>query len=116
MTKELFMKYLEILRSQMSNDKIIYAPTYTGDEIEDKAKEINITLQYIPPGCTDELEPLDIRIFGSVKNIAKNKTLQFIHRNQLKPIGYKKAIQILMESWDQISTPSIMEAWSVYED
>lgn len=121
MTQKLFCEYLKFLRDQISADKTIHllidnAPSHKGQIIEDKAEELNIILHYIPPGCTDELQPLDIRIFGCLKSISGNKTLQEIHLNQLKPVGFSKAVKILIKSWNDVSIMARMEAWAVYED
>lgn len=84
MTQELFCDYLVFLRSQISEDKIIHllvdnVPSHKVTKIEQKAQELNIILHYIPPGRTDELQPLDIRIFGGLKSISNKKTLHEIH-------------------------------------
>jgi hypothetical protein len=41
-----------------------------------KARELDIRLIYIPPGMTDKLQPLDSRIFGSLKARVKARVIR----------------------------------------
>ena len=43
-------------------------PTHHGPVVRGEAEILNIELIIIPPGCTDEYQPLDRRIFGSMNN------------------------------------------------
>ena len=87
---------------------------YTAHRTE-SVKALNINLYYIPPGCTDLLHPLDIRVFGALK--AKAWAL-FRNRYQSVPsprVTLKEAVQNLLQAWKELDQQVTEEAWFLYD-
>ena len=38
---------------------------------KEKARALDIELVFVPPGCTDIVQPLDIKVFGALKSYAR---------------------------------------------
>ena len=79
-----------------------------------KAKENNIKLHYIPPGCTDILQPLDIRIFGVLKGVTSGRILKMIDNEPTEKIGMIRSVAILIDTWKSIPDSTVNDAWSLY--
>ena len=89
------------------------------------AEQCNIELIQIPPGCTDECQPLDRRVFGSLKQQARAHTSKEIGKIlfnsmdpttpdlQYKPQTKQDSVQLLINIWDNFSTSQIEKAWSL---
>ena len=119
MNTNLFIQYLIFLRNNIKDKKIFLlidmSPTHTSQRIIEKANELNIEIIYIPAGCTEILQPLDLRINGILKEIYKRNVLRWISENPQQPIGIQRTIEFLLDTWDEISQFAIMEAWTTYE-
>jgi hypothetical protein len=66
-------RYVEELRATHCPDGglVVILDTYSAhrtDAVKSTAAQLGIRLEFIPPGCTDLLEPLDRRIFGVLKS------------------------------------------------
>ena len=120
MTEDAFVQYLKLLREKIfADDKVIVLivdvyPTHRSETVRRTAQELNICLEYIPPGLTDVLQPLDRRVFGALKSIAKQYVYRLLSEDPGQKIGMKKAVQILIKSWDQLTSDTILSAWSLY--
>lgn len=119
MNTNLFIQYLIFLRNNIKDKKIFLlidmSPTHTSQRIIEKANELNIEIIYIPAGCTEILQQLDLRINGILKEIYKRNVLRWISENPQQPIGIQRTIEFLLDTWDEISQFAIMEAWTTYE-
>jgi hypothetical protein len=69
-------------------------------------------LIYIPPGMTDEYQPLDRRVFGSLKARARARFDEQWIRNPGTAITLESAIEILLEVWKSMPQDEIIDAWS----
>jgi hypothetical protein len=75
--KEIAKAYLIWLRFEGhdGNERLILVwdvfAAHRDEEVKKLAEDLNIELIYIPPGTTDKLQPLDRRIFGSLKRRAR---------------------------------------------
>ena len=78
------------------------------------ANELNIELTFIPDGYTDTFQPLDISVFGVLKSIANAKLSQLLLDNPNIHIGMAKSVEILIDSWNQISYETIEKGWAQY--
>jgi hypothetical protein len=65
MTPEVFGRYLEFIRGLVENQKVtlhllldVY-PVHTQAAAQNRAQSFNIVLHFIPPGLTDQYQPLD---------------------------------------------------------
>ena len=85
----------------------------------EKAKEIarahNIFLQYIPAGATDEYQPLDIRVFGALKAMARKSWYQVLYDNPEIVPTRSKAAFIMAQCWNSLSDEVIESAWALYK-
>lgn len=119
MNTNLLIQYLLFLRKQIPDKKIFLiidlSPTHRSKRITEKATELNIEIIFIPAGCTEILQPLDLRINGIVKEIYKNKILRWITDNPQQPIGIQRTIDFLLDTWDELSQFAVMEAWTIFE-
>ena len=119
MTRELFIKYLSFIRNQYPQNEQIHLiidrrSTHKGEEVNQKAQELNIELHYIPPGCTDILQPLDIRIFGVLKGVTAGRILKMVENEPTEKIGMMRSVAILIDTWKSMPQSTITDAWSVY--
>lgn len=129
-THEVFKSYLEWVRdwydqafgdneSYRRNNKIIlFLDTYSSHrnkETKDLAKELNIDLVYIPVGCTDLCQPLDVKVFGALKNMATRMWWDFYAIDQTLVCTLKMAVYILVQCWKCLDENLIIEAWNMHE-
>ena len=89
---------------------------HTTDEVKALAETLNIHLHFIPAGLTDELQPLDIKIFGPMKTFART-----LFRNRYKEDPYKKrtkieACQDMVRAWERLTPEIIKEAFEHFEE
>ena len=83
-------------------------------KIKNFAKSLHIRLHYIPAGYTDELQPLDIRIFGALKAKARSAFFNLIYQDKnLKP-DKGLAAKILVSCWKSLREELIESSWSLY--
>jgi hypothetical protein len=73
-TLSTFHSYLDWLRQSYVDDEPIHLifdcySVHCSADTRDYAKGLSIVLHFIPPGWTDELEPLDGYIFGALKSM-----------------------------------------------
>jgi hypothetical protein len=78
------------------------------------AEKNNIILYFIPAGCTDALQPLDIKVFGALK--AKARKLwneNYIFNPEEKP-SKATAVGVLLQTWESITYEVIKSGWLLY--
>lgn len=120
MTEDAFLHYLGLLRERIFPDDqpfiliIDVYPTHRSDRVRQRAQELKIRLEFIPPGLTDALQPLDRRVFGALKGIAKHYIYRILSEDPNTKIGMAQAVQILVTSWEQLTSDAILSAWSLY--
>ena len=75
------------------------------------AKELGITLHFVPPGCTDRLQPCDRRIFGVLKSTARAlfRARQASGDNDRRT--KKDAVADMIRAWEKLEPSTIEEAW-----
>ena len=118
--EEVCQSYLEWLHHGYAHDTPfsllwdVY-PSHRTDTIKQYAADNDIQLNFIPPGQTGEWQPLDYRIFGSLKARARaafNRTDAVFEKKGKKNIKWEIAIGILMQCWEEISKNEVIKAWS----
>jgi hypothetical protein len=74
-----------------------------------------IDLVFIPPGCTDLLQPLDRRVFGVMKSFARQNWRRQYHRTGGAQVTRPMIAQSLIDAWDRITPDVIESAWEIFE-
>jgi hypothetical protein len=81
------------------------------------AANLLINLIVIPPGMTDELQPLDRYVFGHVKSAGRRLFRIFVQRQGAGDIVIDKplAIQFLIQAWQNLGEATLRRAWNIYQ-
>ena len=79
------------------------------------ASELNICLHFVPAGATDEYQPLDIRVFGALKAMARKAWYQVLYQDPAIVPTRSKAAFILAQCWNDLSQDVLDSAWSLYK-
>jgi hypothetical protein len=79
--------------------------------VQAKANELKIRIIYIPKSATDKLQPLDRRVFGTIKSMAKKKFAEHIFKTG-KPYSKPEAADLFMECWKKMGRNVIDSAWT----
>ena len=85
------------------------------DEIRDLAHALDIELIYIPPGLTDEYQPLDRAVFGVMKQHFRYLWRKQYEADPSQRFSRAKAVQLLIPAWERVSPEVLEDAWTVYE-
>lgn len=119
MDQDAFVTYLKFLRQQFHDDQKVYLilDTYSSHRTQsarEMAEGLNISLIFVPPGMTDCCQPLDLRVFGALKSIAKAAIYRKMTENPGCRIGMLDAVRILISSWEHLSQDALNSAWATY--
>ena len=106
-TSETFKKYLIGIRNFYSWDDentihllLDVFKAHLTDDVLKLAKELNIKLHLIPAGMTDELQPLDKKIFGPMKTFAR-KLFRLRYKDDNEKRRTKRdACEDMVRSWE----------------
>ena len=74
------------------------------------AENLGIRLHYVPPGATDELQPLDRRVFGALKATARRLFRERSYETRNK----REACQDLRKAWELLGSDTMEEAWDCF--
>ena len=108
------------LRERYPDEDPIYLildvyPVHKEEKIKLLACELKIELIYIPPGLTDEYQPLDRRVFGVMKQVLRKLWREaYIYDSSLK-FTKKKAMEFLIPAWERISPVVLEKSWEIYQ-
>jgi hypothetical protein len=78
------------------------------------ASELGIRLLFIPPGLTDEFQPLDRFVFGVMK--ANCRRMYRVHTAAEGVMTKQTAAGFLVRAWEAVSSQVLDDAWSIYEE
>lgn len=93
------------------------------DRAKQKAQELNIDIILIPPGATDECQPLDCRIFGIIKALGRKELNRRLaaniktsidegsHNFEIPVVTKADAAQILIRIWENLSKNQVRAGW-----
>jgi len=125
-TSDVMVRYLSWLREQMNarfnaSDKTIHLVldmyrSHTCDLVKDTAASHNIQLHFVPAGCTDSLQPLDISVFGALKAKARGYWYQNYSIKPSSKFTKISAVNTLLTCWDQLSEQVTRSAWKQYQN
>jgi hypothetical protein len=82
--------------------------------MRNSAAELGIHLLFIPPGLTDEMQPLDRFVFGVMKAYGRR-----MYRNcasSSEQTNKQVTAAFLVRAWKAVSTTVLDEAWATYDD
>jgi hypothetical protein len=86
--------------------------------IQDFRKRHNLSLRRPRlkrrPGCTDQLQPLDRRVFGVLKAYARQMWRTRYHATNGQKVTKPMVAERLSEAWNRITTSIIDSAWCIY--
>ena len=89
-TEDTFIQYLDHIAQNFNNEPVhiildVYAAHQT-ESVKQFAEGLNITLYFIPPGCTDLVQPLDVKVY-----LELSRQLQsFISDKDIKALQVQK--------------------------
>jgi hypothetical protein len=119
-TKDVMRRYFAILRQELyrAGPLIVVLdayPAHRSREVREITRLWEIQLVFIPPDCTDKLQPLDRRVFGILKSPARQ-----LWRKQYKASGGAKTTRSMMaadlcEAWRRIREGLIQVPWDIYD-
>jgi hypothetical protein len=81
------------------------------EDVRREAGGLDIAVEYIPSGMTDEWQPLDLRIFGSLKQRARAMFDDQWAREDVVELTTETAIALLLKAWDSITQVEFLNAW-----
>ena len=123
-TKETMINYLKFFRNYMNQHfgterQRLYLildvyKSHCDQRVKECCEENNIELIYIPAGCTDAYQPLDIKVFGALKSKARGKWYATYCSNPNERLTKKQAARTLLQCWDELSQNSIEGGWEQY--
>ena len=117
-TAETFKQYLTGIRNHYSfedNNTIhilldVFKAHITSD-VKETAESLNIQLHLIPAGMTDELQPLDKKIFGPLKMFARHLFHTRYADDPEEPRSKLSACQDMVRAWERLSSDTIRGAF-----
>jgi hypothetical protein len=80
-------------------------------EVKDLAAELDIQLIFIPAGQTDTFQPLDVGIFGPMKQRAREEFDALIGEDFSANPGMGQAMTIMVDVWGRFQQDEILGAW-----
>ena len=78
--------------------------------VQSWAETNEIGLTFVPAGQTDIWQPLDRRLFGSLKQRAMKHLTTSMVEERLEDYNMGHALQILVKSWDEITADEVVKA------
>jgi hypothetical protein len=118
-TEENFTSDLRLLRvhiggGQDAVDRVylsidLYTAHWT-EQVRETAEELNIEMVPIPASSTDELQPLDRKVFAPLKAKAKHEYQMGRKRGNKR--GKMQACQEMIKVWDELKEHVIRSGWA----
>jgi hypothetical protein len=120
MKGDIFCEYLRYVRDYEPTGRRIFLildvhPSHRTDAVKATAAQLDIELIYIPPGATDDLQPLDRKVFGALKGEARRIFREWATENPELTVKRIIAAHTMCVAWDQLSQATIESAWNIYE-
>ena len=122
-TSETFIQYLTGIRNHygFEDSHTIHIildlfKAHITDAVSDAAKELNIKLYLIPAGMTDELQPLDKKIFGPMKTFSRKLFRMRYNDNPTIRRSKLDACQDMVRSWEKLTPEAIEESFQHFHE
>jgi hypothetical protein len=84
--------------------------------VKDAAARLGITLHFIPPGLTDEFQPLDRAVFGVLETQAKRLFHARFHLNPYERKRKQDSVADMACAWPLLGESAIDAACDVYNE
>jgi hypothetical protein len=113
-SREIAAQYLEWLADRYRRPIILVWDLYAAHRdatIQAIAARIGIRLEFVPAGQTDELQLLDRRVFGNLKQRARRRFDNEIMQGRENNLNMAWAIQVLVKVWYAMAQDEILSAW-----
>jgi hypothetical protein len=111
-------QYLHWLRERYGERQIVLIwdifPAHRTEWIKSLARELGIKLDFIPAGMTGECQPLDRRIFGSLKARARAR-FDALYSHDKEPT-MMDSVGMLLGAWNSINQDEVLRAWELPEE
>ena len=116
-TSQTFQEYLMHIR-ELYGERTVHLvldvhSSHRTDEVKKLAKELDINLWFIPPGCTDQCQPLDRRCFGALKATARKLWREQMADEPHRKLTKKDAVAHLICAWEHLTKGVVDEAWEI---
>ena len=79
------------------------------------ASDHDVGLSFIPAGQTDVWQPLDRKIFGSLKQRSMKLLYEDMIHETLEDYDLVHAIKVLLRAWELVTEEEVANAWSHFE-
>ena len=83
-------------------------------ETRDHAASLNMELIYVPAGYTDEMQPLDRSIFGTLKSYLKRLWRERFQQEPNLRFTRAVAVELLIPAWERVTPQPVLSSWSIY--
>ena len=120
-TVDTFSQFLMSVRERFPDDEPVYLlldlySVHRSEEIKQLAESLMIRLIFIPPGMTDQYQPLDRRVFGVLKQYMRLLWRREYMTDPCQRFSKRKAVQLLVPAWERISPQIIRSGWALFDD
>jgi hypothetical protein len=120
-TSDVMCEYLRGLRQRLYPDGplLVLLDTYTAHrtaQVRATAADLKIDLIFIPPGCTDRVQPLDRRVFGVLKAYARQIWRVEYHNTGGGKVTRAQMALGLVDAWDRVSESAITSGREIFDD
>jgi len=120
MDQEVAIEYLNWLSNLADGQEQYFIwdvyPAHRSEAVKDAAVKANIQLSFVPNGQTATWQPLDCRVFGSLKARAKGRfnaaVTASLFTGEQPEWGMNDALVMLAEVWRAMPEEETGDAWS----
>ena len=116
MNSSIFKDILEKFDAELSEPSLLLLDNFSGHMVNTDNLN-NLKLLFFPPNTTSKLQPLDQGIIYSLKRkfqtkICQEKIIMLENKDEVKKnISLVVAIELLLESWDEVENKTIFNCW-----
>ena len=90
-------------------------PSHVSQSTREKAEELKIRLVFIPTSATDLFQPLDVRVFGTLKSMASSEFDDYVFKYD-KGFTKPEAADLYIRCWKKLTREFIVSAWTFNEE
>lgn len=116
---EVMIFYLETVHKWMKKQPCALIldqyPSHVSQSTKEKAAELKIRLVYIPTSATQLFQPLDLRVFGTLKSMASSEFDDHVFKHD-KGFMKPEAADLYIRCWKKLTHEFIVSAWTFGEE